>query len=346
MPDKNYNFTGQKSVVTFGEIMMRLSPQGNNRLIQTDNLNITYGGGEANVSLSLAYLGVQARHVTCFPDNDLGRAAAAFYRKYGVGTEAMVYQGNRLGLYFLEVGAGIRPSKVVYDRKDSAFAKLKPEWFDWKEILKNTTWFHWTGISPAISASAAQACREAILTAKELGIIVSADVNYRRNLWQYGKTVQEIMPDMVAGCDIVVCTEGDAEDIFGILPRKEEPDSFISVSGQLMQRFPNIKKVIATQRETLSASHNKLSGILFDGTKMLKTPTYEINPIVDRIGGGDAFMAGYIYGTLHYKDDQQAITFATAASALKHTINGDINLATVAEIEEIVKGNTSGRLLR
>jgi 2-dehydro-3-deoxygluconokinase len=335
-----------KGLVTFGEVMMRLSPSGNNRFIQADNLNITYGGGEANVSASLAQMGLPASHVTCFPDNDLGKSASAFFRQYGVNTDSIVFRGNRLGLYFLEFGAGMRPSKVIYDRADSAFANLKPEWFNWKEILKNAAWFHWTGISPAISAAAAQACKEAIATARQLGITVSADVNYRRNLWQYGKTVQEVMPDLVAGCDVVVCTEGDAEDIFGIVADKNEEENFVSVSKQLMQKFPNIKKIIATQRETISASHNKLTGIVYESGGVIKTPTYDINPIVDRIGGGDAFMAGFIYGSLQYQDDEKAIIFATAASALKHTIHGDINLATVAEIEEIVKGNTSGRLLR
>lgn len=240
----------------------------------------------------------------------------------------------------------MRASKIVYDRADSAFANLQPDWFDWNEILKNAQWFHWTGITPAISDTAAKACLDAIQTARKLGITVSADVNYRRNLWQYGKTVQEVMPALVAGCDVIVCSEGDAVDIFNITPKAEEVNSFISVSKQLKERFPQIKQVITTRRETLSASHNQLKGILYNGTDFLETPTYDINPIVDRIGGGDAFMAGFIYGMLHYKKEQSALNFAVAASALKHTIEGDVNLVSVSEVEQVVAGDVSGRLLR
>ncbi len=335
-----------KKVVTFGEIMMRLAAPQNSRFIQADQLTVTYGGGEANVAASLAHLGVPAGHVTCFPNNDLGYAAAAFYRKYGVDTNEMVFKGQRLGLYFLEVGASMRPSKIIYDRADSAFANLQPEWFDWKEILKEAQWFHWTGITPAISAAAAQACLEAIQTARKLGVNVSADVNYRKNLWQYGQTVQQVMPDLVAGCDVVVCAEPDAEDIFGIVPEQQSSNSFVSVARQVMQRFPSIRQVITTRRETLSASHNKLKAISFDKDQYLETPVYDINPIVDRIGGGDAFMAGFIYGSLHYPTTQTALTFAVAASALKHTIEADVNLVSVSEIEQVMQGNTSGRLVR
>jgi len=335
-----------KKIVTFGEIMMRLSAPLNSRFIQADQLNITYGGGEANVAASLAHLGIPASHVTCFPDNDLGRAAAAFCRKYGVETADMLFEGQRLGLYFLEVGASMRPSKIIYDRADSAFANLNPDSFDWEAILKEAQWFHWTGITPAISATAAQACADAIRTARQLGITVSADVNYRKNLWQYGKTVQEVMPELVAGCDIVVCAEADAEDILGIVPDTHEPNSFVSVSRQLMQRFPNIRQVITTRRETLSASHNRLKAISFDKNGYIETPVYDINPIVDRIGGGDAFMAGFIYGSLHYTAMPEILTFAVAASALKHTVEADVNLVTAAEVVEVMQGNTSGRLVR
>ncbi|MDJ1495570.1 sugar kinase [Cytophagaceae bacterium DM2B3-1] len=335
-----------KKVVTFGEIMMRLSAPLNSRFIQAGHLNITYGGGEANVVGSLAHLGIPVSHVTCFPDNDLGYAAAAFYRKYGVDTKDMVFKGDRLGLYFLEVGASMRASKIVYDRAGSAFANLDPAWFNWEEILKDAQWFHWTGITPAISASAAQACADAIRVARKLGVKVSADVNYRRNLWQYGKTVKEVMPDLIAGCDLIVCAEQDAEDILDIVPDANEANSFFSIASQVMKRFPNIKQIITTRRETLSASYNKLKGISYDQKEYLETPVYDINPIVDRIGGGDAFMAGFIYGTLHYTNGQDALTFAVAASALKHTVEADVNLATVPEIEQIMKGNTSGRLVR
>ncbi|GGF05843.1 sugar kinase [Hymenobacter cavernae] len=335
-----------KQVVTFGEIMMRLSPPLNYRFIQTDNLEITYGGGDANVAASLARLGIPATHVTCFPDNELGQAAAQSFQKLGVDMSHTVFRGERLGLYFLEVGASMRASKIVYDRFNSAFANLQPEWLDWKEILKDAQWFHWTGITAAVSDTAAQACRDAIKVARKLGITVSADVNYRRNLWQYGQKAQDVMPELVEGCDVIVCTEGDADDLFGIKAEAGAENRFVSVAQQLVKRFPQVKQVIATNRETLSASHNRLTGILFNGQNYLETPAYDIVPIVDRIGGGDAFIAGFIYGSLTYPTEQEALTFAVAASALKHTIHGDVNLATVAEVEQVVGGDTSGRLLR
>ena len=335
-----------QQVVTFGEIMMRLAPPLHYRFAQAASLDITYGGGDANVGASLAGLGVPAAHVTCFPANELGHAAAQHFRALGVNMAATVFRGERLGLYFLEVGAGMRPSKVVYDRAHSAFARLDPAAFDWDDILKDAGWLHWTGITPAISAAAAEATRQAIAAARRRGLTVSADVNYRRNLWQYGQTAQAVMSELVAGCDVVVCSGNDAEDLFGIVPLPGADNKFVSVAQQVMARFPQIRQVLTTRRKTHSASHNGLRGFLYDGQQLLNTPTYDLNPIVDRIGGGDAFVAGFIYGSLTYNDPQQALTFGVAASALKHTIAGDINRVTVAEVEEIVKGNTSGRLVR
>ena len=335
-----------KQVVTFGEIMMRLAPPLNYRFAQAASLDITYGGGDANVGASLAGLGVPAAHVTCFPANDLGHAAAQHFRALGVNMDATVFRGDRLGLYFLEVGAGMRPSKVVYDRAHSAFAHLDPAAFDWDHILQDAGWLHWTGITPAVSAAAAEATRQAIAAARRLGLTVSADVNYRRNLWQYGQPAQAVMAELVAGCDVVVCSENDADDLFGIRPLPGTDRKFVSVAQQVMARFPQLRQVITTRRKTHSASHNGLKGLFYDGQQFLETVTYDLNPIVDRIGGGDAFMAGFIYGSLVYDTPQQALTFGVAASALKHTIPGDINRVTVAEVEEIVKGNTSGRLLR
>ena len=335
-----------KQVVTFGEIMMRLSPPLNHRFAQASGFDITYGGGDANVGAALAGLGVPAAHVTCFPDNDLGRAAAAHFRALGVNLDATVYEGARLGLYFLEAGAGMRPSKVVYDRASSAFAHLNPAKFNWNEILKDAGWLHWTGITPAISAAAAEATRQAVAAARRLGLTVSADVNYRRNLWQYGQPAQAVMPELVAGCDVLVCSENDAEDLFGIVPEAGADNKFVSVAGQVMALFPQVRQLITTRRSTHSASHNGLQGIAYDGRQFVETTTYDLNPIVDRIGGGDAFMAGFIYGSLAYDNLPQALGFGVAASALKHTIHGDINRVTVAEVEEIMKGNTSGRLVR
>lgn len=321
--------------------MMRLTTPGHQRFAQAASLGITYGGGEANVAAALAQMGMPAAHVTVFPDNDLGRAAGAFFQKSGIDTAHIYYGPGRLGLYFMETGESLRPSRIVYDRYESAFAYLDPKTFDWKNMLSDASWFHWTGITPAVSASAAEACAEAIQTARAMGLTVSADVNYRRVLWQYGKKAGEVMPALVEGCDVVVCTVGDAADIFGI-----QAGDFQDMARQMLNRFPNLKKIIATRRETVSASHNRLTGICFDGKEYTESPTFDLNPIVDRIGGGDAFMAGFIYGTLQYGDTQKALHFATAASALKHMIEGDFNLVSVAEVEQVMQGEVSGRLMR
>ncbi|WP_220463975.1 sugar kinase [Adhaeribacter radiodurans] len=333
-------------VVTFGEIMMRLSTPGFARFSQATNLNITYGGGEANVAISLAYFNIPAAHVTRFPANDLGQAATALLRQHQVTTDHIIYGGDRLGLYFLETGAAARPSRVIYDRADSAFAELEPGMLNWEEILQNARWFHWTGITPAISEGAAQSCLEAVQVANKLGITVSADINYRKNLWQYGKKAYEVMPELVAGCDLIVSSIGDAADILQIKPAAEAADPFVSVGQQIMQQYPRIKKIVNTNRGSISASHNTLAGMMWNGQQLLQTPTHDMVPIVDRIGGGDAFMAGLIYGLLTYQNDQQALDFAVAASALKHTIEGDANLVTVAEVEPVMQGDSSGRLKR
>lgn len=321
--------------------MMRLTAPGQQRFAQAASLGITYGGGEANVSAALAQMGIPAAHVTVFPDNDLGRAATAFFQKSGIDTALIQYGPGRLGLYFMEVGAGIRPSRIVYDRYESAFARLDPAGFDWEKILSGAKWFHWSGITPAVSETAARACADAIRVARRLGITVSADVNYRRVLWQYGKTAQEVMPALVEGCDVAVCTQGDAADIFGI-----QSADFRDMSLQMTKRFPSLKKIIATRRDTLSASHNRLTGLCFDVDGYYESPTFDLNPIVDRIGGGDAFMAGFIYGSLRYDNPEDTLAFAAAASALKHTIEGDYNLVTAPEVEQVMRGDVSGKLLR
>ncbi len=335
-----------KKVVTFGEIMGRLSPAGYGRITQAQSLNITYGGGEANVAGGLAHIGIPAEHVTCFPNNELGKAAAGYYRQVGVDMSHTVYQEGRLGLYFVEFGAAMRPSKVTYDRADSAFANLNPADFNWKEIFTGAGWFHWTGITPAISEAAATALRAALKEAKAQGLTISADVNYRKNLWQYGKSVKEVMPDLIAQCDIIVCGKGDAEDILDIVPNGSQKSGWHDICIQVMARFPNIKKIINTKRGQISASQNNLSATSFDGKKVIKSETVEISQIVDRIGGGDAFMAGYIYGNLVLGDEAKSLAFGVAASALKHTIEGDINLSTIDEIQTVMAGDITGRLKR
>ena len=343
-------------IVTFGEIMLRLATPGYLRFSQTNELTATFGGGEANVAVSLANYGLEAEFVTRLPENDIATACVKDLHKHGVKTDHIVYGGDRLGIYFLETGAVARASKVIYDRAHSAISEIKPGMIDWEQVLTGADWFHWTGITPAISQGAADVCLEAIQTANRLGIPVSCDLNYRKNLWKYGKKASEVMPDLVAGCDIILGNEEDAEKVFGIKPEgfdvtatagEVNAAEFESVCTQLMQRFPRARKVIITLRGSINANHNTWGGVLYDGKQLFQSPRYDITHIVDRVGGGDSFMGGLIYGLLTYpQDDQQALNFAVAASCLKHTIYGDYNEVTVKEVENLMKGDGSGRVSR
>ena len=343
-------------IVTFGEIMLRLATPGYLRFSQTNELSATFGGGEANVAVSLANYGMEAEFVTRLPENDIAAACIKDLHKHGVKTDHIVYGGDRMGIYFLETGAVARASKVVYDRAHSAISEIKPGMIDWEQVLAGADWFHWTGITPAISQGAADVCLEAIQTANRLGIPVSCDLNYRKNLWKYGKKASEVMPDLVAGCDIILGNEEDAEKVFGIKPEgldvtatagEVNAAEFESVCTQLMQRFPRARKVIITLRGSINANHNTWGGVLYDGKQLFQSPRYDITHIVDRVGGGDSFMGGLIYGLLTYpQDDQQALNFAVAASCLKHTIYGDYNEVTVKEVENLMKGDGSGRVSR
>lgn len=343
-------------IVTFGEIMLRLATPGYLRFSQTNELSATFGGGEANVAVSLANYGMEAEFVTRLPENDIAAACVKDLHKHGVKTDHIVYGGDRMGIYFLETGAVARASKVVYDRAHSAISEIKPGMIDWEQVLAGTDWFHWTGITPAISQGAADVCLEAIQTANRLGIPVSCDLNYRKNLWKYGKKASEVMPDLVAGCDIILGNEEDAEKVFGIKPEgfdvtatagEVNAAEFESVCTQLMQRFPRARKVIITLRGSINANHNTWGGVLYDGKQLFQSPRYDITHIVDRVGGGDSFMGGLIYGLLTYpQDDQLALNFAVAASCLKHTIYGDYNEVTVKEVESLMKGDGSGRVSR
>ncbi|MEE9362605.1 MAG: sugar kinase [Cellulophaga sp.] len=345
-----------KKVITFGEIMLRLAPQGFLRFSQANSFDAVYGGGESNVAVSLANYGVPVDFVTRLPKNDIGDCALMEMRKRGVGTDKIVFGGDRLGIYFLETGAVARGSKVVYDRAHSAISEIKPGMIDWKEVFKDAQWFHWTGITPAISQGAADVCLEAIKTASEMGITISTDLNYRAKLWNYGREPEEIMPELVSYCDIILGNEEDAEKHFGIKPEglditadghKVKAEAFLSVCQQMMVKFPRATKVITTLRGSISASHNTWAGVLYDNKKMYQSKEYQITDIVDRVGGGDSFMGGLIYGLLnHPDDDQKALDFAVAASCLKHTIKGDANLVTVAEVEKLMGGDTSGRVAR
>ena len=341
-------------IVTFGEIMLRLATPGYLRFSQADTFNATFGGGEANVAVSLANYGHDAQFVSRFPDNDIAKACLASLHKYGVGTKYCIFGGERLGIYYLETGAVSRPSKVVYDRAHSAIAEIQPGMIDWAKVFEGAEWFHWTGITPAISQGAADVCLEAVKAAKGLGITVSCDLNYRKKLWNYGKKASEVMPELVSCCDIILGNEEDAEKVFGIKPEgfdvtatggKVDQKRFQSVCEQLMARFPRAKKVVITLRGSINANHNTWGGVLWNGSTLFESPRYDITNIVDRVGGGDSFMGGLIHGLLNY-DDQTALNFATAASCLKHTIYGDFNLVSVAEVEALMKGDGSGRVSR
>ena len=341
-------------VITFGEIMLRLATPDYLRFSQSNYFTATFGGGEANVAVSLANYGIPVDFVTRLPKNDIGRACKMDLQKYGVGVENIIYGGERLGIYFLETGAVSRGSKVVYDRANSAVSEIKPGMIDWNKVFQGANWFHWTGITPAISQSAAEVCLEAIKKANELGVTVSCDLNFRKNLWNYGKKAGDVMPELVAGTDIVLGNEEDAHMVLGIKPEGVdvtgghiEAAAYESVSKQIMARFPGVKKVITTLRGSVNANHNSWAGVLWDGERLFESPTYQITHIVDRVGGGDSFMGGLIYGLLTYKnDDQKALDFAVAASCLKHTIYGDFNQVSVDEVEKLMSGDASGRVAR
>lgn len=341
-------------IITFGEIMLRLATPGHQRFTQADSYCASFGGGEANVAVSLANFGMNAEFVTRLPLNDIGEAAVRELRRHNVGTSHIIRGGSRVGIYFLETGSVARPSKVIYDRAHSSIAEIEAGMIDWEKVLEGAGWFHWTGITPAISEGAAEECLTAISTARKKGITVSCDLNYRKNLWKWGKKAGEVMPGLVSGCDIILGNEEDAEKVFGIKPGsadvtggRVEASDYESVCRQLMLRFPNAKKVIITLRGSINADHNTWSGVLFDGTTLYEAPVYQITHIVDRVGGGDSFMGGLIYGLNAYQgDDRKALHFALAASCLKHTIHGDFNLVSVAEVEQLMKGDASGRVVR
>ena len=343
-----------KKVVTFGEIMLRLASPGYLRFSQSSQLEATFGGGEANVAVSLANYGIPASFVSRLPKNDIGDWAIQNLRKYNVQTQDILRGGERVGIYFLETGAVARASKVVYDRAGSAIADIQPGMLDWEAIFKDANWFHWTGITPALSEGAAATCLEGIKMANKLGITVSTDLNFRKNLWKYGKTADEVMPELVAGCDVILGNEEDAEKVFHIQPEgvdvtagHVEAAAYESVCRQLVKKFPRAKKVIITLRGSINANHNTWAGTLFNGEQIFFSPQYDITHIVDRVGGGDSFMGGLICGLLTYPDDdQQALNFAVAASCLKHTIYGDFNLVTVDEVKNLMKGDGSGRVSR
>ncbi len=343
-----------KRCVTFGEIMLRLSTPGFQRFTQASSFDACYGGAEANVAASLSQFGIPVSFVSRVPSSELGTGAIQSLRALGIDTQFVHRGGDRLGIYFLETGASARASKVLYDRAHSGIASITPGMIDWDRVFAGASWFHWTGITPAISETAALTVQEALEAARRRGLMISVDLNYRARLWKWGKTPAEVMPELVSFCDVIIGNEEDAQKVFGIHPEGVDvhrghldASAYESVGKQLTDRFVHCRRAVITLRSSISASHNVWSAVLWNGSELLHGPTYEVVPIVDRVGGGDAFGAGLIYGLLTFDgDNQRALDFGVAASCLKHTIPGDFNRVTVAEVEKLLSGDASGRVSR
>lgn len=339
-------------VVTFGEVMLRLKSPGFERLFQSPRLEATFGGAEANVAVSLANFGHDVAFVSAIPANQVGDACVAELRRFGVDTSRIKRQGGRLGIYFLESGANQRPSKVTYDRAGSSISTAKPGDFDWDTVLAGADWFHVTGVTPAISESAAALAIEGAKQARARGITVSCDYNYRKNLWKYGKRASEVMRELARHVDVGIANEEDCQKSLGVELDVDvhvgELDSarYEALAGRVLREFPNLKLQVISLRESHSADRNGWSAVLHDREKFLVSRRHEITDIVDRVGGGDSLAAGLIYGLLTYRDNARALEFAVAASCLKHSIPGDFNRVSVAEVEALVKGDGSGRVQR
>ncbi|MDR2792335.1 MAG: sugar kinase [Treponema sp.] len=338
------------TIITFGEIMLRLAPEGYYRFLQAASYGATYGGGEANVAVSLANFGMDAAFVTKLPAHEIGQAGVNKLREFGVDTSFIVRGGKRVGIYFLEKGASQRPSKVIYDRASSAIAEAETADFNWSRIFADASWFHFTGITPALSDNAAAICLEACKTAKARGITVSCDLNYRKNLWSKDKA-REVMTSLMPFVDVCIANEEDASDVFGIKASdtdistgKISPEGYKAVARTLADRF-GFKKAAITLRESLSANDNNWAAMLYDGKDFFFSKKYAVR-IVDRVGGGDSFGAGLIYGMLQSYPGQDALEFAVAASCLKHSIEGDFNCVSVDEVKKLAQGDGSGRVQR
>ena len=339
-----------KKVVTFGEMLLRLSTERHLRFSQAGAFKSTYAGGEFNVSVSLANYGVPTEFITRLPDNDIGQCALMEMRKCNVGSENVILGGERLGIYFLETGAGTRGSKVVYDRSHSSLSTIQPGMVDWKKVFKDAAWFHWSGVTPAVSKSAAEVCLEAIKVAHDMGLTISSDLNYRSKLWKYGYTPDQIMPELLKYSHVIL---GDLDTAFFMLGKEQlNPDyqdiaSLPELYDLLFKECPQLETVATTLRYSVSASHQKIGGVLYDGKEVLTAMVREVTPVVDRVGSGDAFMGALIYGLLNLEGKKQmALNMAVAACCLKHTISGDYNLATLEEIEKLAAGDSSGKVIR
>jgi 2-dehydro-3-deoxygluconokinase len=333
--------------------MLRLKSPGHERLLQSPALEATFGGGESNVAQSLAYLGMEVDFVTALPENAIGDGCLAELRRSGVGTNHIIRRKGRMGIYFLEAGANQRSSTVLYDRSGSAMAESSPDEFDWNRIFDGADWFHFTGITPAISATAAESCRRALDVARRKQLTVSCDYNYRKKLWKYGKNAPEVMRQLASLVDVGIANEEDCQKSLGVQfdadveEGRLETERYELLAQEVMRQFPNLRTQAITLRESRSADHNDWSAVIRSKDGFWKSRKYAITDIVDRVGGGDSFAAGLIYGLLNFDNDhQRALEFAVAASCLKHSIPGDVNRVTVAEVEALMAGSGSGRVRR
>ena len=339
-------------VITFGEIMLRLKSPALERFFQSPSLEATFGGGEANVAVSLANYGMDAAFVTALPNNAIGEACRRDVRSFGVDVSNIKMTDGRMGIYFLETGSNQRPSKVVYDRADSAIAIAPIDLFDWEKIFEGADWFHISGIAPAISASAAELSLAACKAAKKCGVKVSCDLNYRKNLWKYGKEAKEVMSEIAKYIDVAIANEEDFQKSLGITADSDvesgslDRNVYEGIAKKAMALYPNLERVAITLRESKSADRNDWAACIYDGKEFYVSRKYEITDIVDRVGGGDSFSGGLIYGLLTFEKQSDALEFAVAASCLKHTISGDYNRVTVAEVTALMKGSGSGRVER
>lgn len=337
-------------IVTLGEIMLRLSPVGCKRFVQTDSFDVIWGGGEANVAVSCANYGHEAYFVSKLPRHEIGQAAVNALRRYGVDTRFIARGGDRVGIYYCETGASMRPSKVIYDRAGSAIAEAVPEDFDFDKIMEGADWFHWSGITPAISDKAAELTRLACEAAKRHGVTVSVDLNFRKKLWTSEKAISVMRP-LMKYVDVCIGNEEDAELCLGFRPDADveggdtDAEGYKGIFETMMKEF-GFKYVVSTLRESFSASHNGWKAMIYDGKEFYQSKRYDISPIVDRVGGGDSFSGGLIHGLLTMPTQAEALEFAVAASALKHTVNGDFNLVSEDEVLALVGGNASGRVQR
>lgn len=342
----------KQKIVTFGEIMLRLKSPDHERFFQSPSLEATFGGGEANVAVSLANYGMDASFVSVLPDNDIGNACIGELRRFGVDTSSIVKGAGRMGIYFLETGSNQRPSKVIYDRAESSVAIAKSGAIDWKAAFDGATWFHITGISPALSQSAADLSFEACKAAKEMGLTVSCDLNFRKNLWKYGKTAPEVMCELTKYVDVAIANEEDCQKSLGIKVDSDvekgelSTDTYKKLAEKVLADYPNLKCIAITLRESKSADTNGWSACLHDRKNFYHSKSYMITDIVDRVGGGDSFSGGIIYGLLNYENHEDSLNFAVAASCLKHTISGDFNRVSVKEVEALMGGDGSGRVQR